>query len=148
MMRLLIIFMLLLFAGEIFCASKSRWIRPSRSPYATVRVWQFIKTTLIIAGINNNYGTAGGLPVVQANSTVIEQLTTLQQTYSNPANNKSSTNASSNQVTAQLAASMPLYAGAGSLMRRTGWALWRPSRNRYINSRGTTLIYNVMLKLL
>src|SRR6266700_7222762 len=58
------------------------------------------KNVVDIAGINNNYGTAGGLPVVQSVNTVSEQLTSLQQKYSNPLNNKSSMNASSNQLNA------------------------------------------------
>jgi hypothetical protein len=40
------------------------------------------KNVVDIAGINNNYGIAGGLPVIQSVNTVAEQLTSLQQTYS------------------------------------------------------------------
>src|SRR5258708_28180037 len=69
------------------------------------------KNVVDIAGINNNYGIAGGLPVVQSVNTVAEQLTSLQQTYSNPLNNKSSMNASSNQLNAGVAATVPVYAG-------------------------------------
>ena len=61
------------------------------------------KNVVDIAGINNNYGIAGGLPVVQSVNTVTEQLTSLEQKYSNPLNNKNSKNASSNQLNAGIA---------------------------------------------
>src|SRR5450432_503854 len=104
------------------------------------------KNIVDIAGINNNYGIAGGLPVVQSVNSVSEQLTSLQQTYSNPANNKSSTNASSNQINAGLAASVPVYAGGRIVneKNRLG-AVVSQTQQQYI-SRVQTLIYTVMLK--
>ena len=50
------------------------------------------KNSINIAGVSNSYGFAGGLPLVQSNSTVTEQLTSIDQKYSTPVNNKSSTN--------------------------------------------------------
>jgi outer membrane protein len=145
MMRLLLISCFLLFAGESFAQQltldSAIAISMRNSPGLAI-----YKNNADIAGINNNYGTAGGLPVVQANSTVIEQLTTLQQTYSNPANNKSSTNASSNQVTAQLAASVPLYAGGRIVNEKNRLGVVSAQSQQVYNSRAQTLIYNVMLK--
>src|SRR6185295_2787491 len=51
-----------------------------------------------IATINNNYGIAGGLPVVQGNLSATQQMTSLQQEYSNPLNNKNSNNANSTNL--------------------------------------------------
>jgi outer membrane protein len=145
MMRVLIISCFTLFAGESFAQQitldSAIAIAMRNSPGLAI-----YKNNADIAGINNNYGTAGGLPVIQANSTVIEQLTTLQQTYSNPANNKSSTNASSNQVTAQLAASVPLYAGGRIVNEKNRLGVVAAQSQQVYNSRAQTLIYNVMLK--
>ena len=64
-----------------------------------------------IAGISNSYGMAGGLPLVQGTSNVTQQMTTLEQKYSNPLNNKNSTNAPSNNINAGIAANMPVFDG-------------------------------------
>lgn len=104
------------------------------------------KNNINIARISNDYGFAGGLPLVQASSSVTEQLTTLDQKYSNPANNRTSTNASSNNIAAGLAASMPVYVGGkiGNEKNRLG-VVESQTKWQY-SSRAQTLIYNVMLK--
>jgi outer membrane protein len=104
------------------------------------------RNTVEIAGINNSYGMAGGLPVIQSNNSVTEQLTSLEQTYSNPLNNKSSKNASSNQLNAGVAATIPIYAGGriSNEKNRLGVVVSQ-TQQQYI-SRSQTLIYNVMLK--
>src|SRR5579862_6824390 len=61
---------------------------------------QIGKNNVDIAGINNYYGIAGGLPLVVLSGSDIEQITSLRQTYANPANNKSSDYASSNTLSA------------------------------------------------
>src|ERR1700681_1385255 len=66
------------------------------------------KNNFDIAGISNSYGMAGGLPFVQGTSTVTQQMTTLEQKYSNPLNNKNSNNAPSNNIAAGVAASVPV----------------------------------------
>ncbi len=104
------------------------------------------KNNINIAGINNNYGIAGGLPLVQATGTTTHQITTLNLVSSNPNNNKSSTNAPSTNAGAGLAASMPFFAGGriGNEFKRLG-VVEQQTRQQY-NSRAQTLIYNVMLK--
>ena len=104
------------------------------------------KNVVDIAGINNNYGIAGGLPVVQSVNTVTEQLTSLEQKYSNPLNNKNSKNASSNQLNAGIAATVPVFA-AGRIVNeknRLGVVVSQ-TQQQYI-SRVQTLLFNVMLK--
>ena len=75
MMRFLIISCFLLFAGESFAQQltldSAIAIAMRNSPGLMIS-----KNNVDIAGINNNYGMAGGLPLVQANSSVTEQLTT------------------------------------------------------------------------
>ena len=58
------------------------------------------KNNVNIAGISNSYGMAGGLPLIQGTSNATQQMTSLEQKYSNPLNNKSSTNAPSNNISA------------------------------------------------
>jgi len=104
------------------------------------------KNNVDIAGLNNNYGIAGGLPLVQGTSTAMQQITTIDQKYSNPLNNKNSSNAPSTNVGAGIAASVPVYAGGRiqNEAKRLG-VVESQSRLQY-SSRAQTLIYNVMLK--
>src|SRR5258707_12833151 len=46
---------------------------------------QLARNNVTIAGINNSYGTAGGLPTVTATANDQEQATSLKQEYSNSA---------------------------------------------------------------
>jgi outer membrane protein len=104
------------------------------------------KNNIDIAGLGNSYGMAGGLPFVQASSTVTQQLTTLEQQYSNPANNKNSTNASSNNIAAGLAASMPVYEGSKVLNEKRRLDVVESQTKLQYTSRAQTLIMTVMLK--
>jgi outer membrane protein len=104
------------------------------------------KNNVTIAGINNNYGIAGGLPVVQSTANVTQQMTTLEQQYSNPLNNKSSNNAPSNNIVAGISAGMPVFGGfkiANEKHRLEEVEI--QSRFQY-SSRAQALIYSVMLK--
>jgi outer membrane protein TolC len=104
------------------------------------------KNNVDIAGINNNYGIAGGLPLVQGTSNVTQQMTSLEQRYSNPLNNKSSTNAPSNNINAGIAASVPFFqAGKIQNEKRRLEVVESQSKDIY-SSRAQTLIYNVILK--
>src|SRR5690349_9177676 len=72
---------------------------------------QIANNNINIADINNSYGMAGGLPVVTATGTDVEQVSSLKQEYSNGANNKTSNNAASNNLSAGITASMLVYNG-------------------------------------
>jgi outer membrane protein len=104
------------------------------------------KNNVDIATLGNSYGMAGGLPLVQASSTMNEQLTSLQQVYSDPANNKSSTNASSNNIVAGLAAGVPVYVGGKIVNEKRRLDVVESQSKQIYSSRAQTLIYNVMLK--
>jgi outer membrane protein len=104
------------------------------------------KNNIDIAGLNNSYGMAGGLPSVQVNSTGTEQFTSLEQKYSNPLNNKSSTNANSASVTAGLAASMPLYSGGSIVNEKKRLDVVVTQTKLQYTSRAQAVIYGVMLK--
>lgn len=107
---------------------------------------QMAHNNVTAAGINNSYGVAGGLPLVSATGSDVEQVTSLKQEYANPANNKSSSNASSNNLSASLNASMLLYNGdkVRNAHRRLG--LIESQNQEQLSSRALFLVYNVMLK--
>jgi outer membrane protein TolC len=104
------------------------------------------KNNVDIAGISNSYGMAGGLPLVQGSTAITEQLTSLNQKYSNPINNKSSANASSNNIAAGVAASVPVYVGGRIVNEKRRLDVVVSQTQQQYNSRAQTLIYNVMLK--
>jgi outer membrane protein len=70
---------------------------------------QMATNNTAVADINNSYGMAGGLPIVSASGSDVEQVNSLKQEYSNPANNKTSNNAASNNLSASVTGSMLLY---------------------------------------
>ena len=107
---------------------------------------QIARNNVTAAGINNSYGVAGGLPLVSATGSDVEQVTSIKQEYANPANNKSSSNASSNNFSAALNASMLLYNGdkVRNAHRRLG--LIESQNQQQLSSRALFLVYNVMLK--
>jgi outer membrane protein len=104
------------------------------------------KNYVNIAGINNNYGIAGGLPLIQANTTATQQFTSIDQQYSDPANNKSSSNASSTNIAAGLASSVPVYAGGRIANEKHRLEVVESQSKQQYDSRAQTLIFNVMLK--
>lgn len=99
-----------------------------------------------IASISNTYGMAGGLPLVQGNLNATQQMTSLEQKYSNPLNNKSSTNANSTNLNSGVAASLPIYEGSRIVNRKKQLELTESQAGLQYSSRAQSLIYNVMVK--
>jgi outer membrane protein TolC len=104
------------------------------------------KNNINIAGLSNSFGMAGGLPLVQATSNATEQFTSIEQKYSNPLNNKSSTNANSSNVSAGLSGTMPLYAGGSIANEKKRLDVAEAQTKLQYTSRAQAVIYNVMLK--
>jgi len=107
---------------------------------------QIGKNNVDIAGINNYYGIAGGLPLVVLSGSDIEQITSLRQTYANPANNKSSDYASSNTLSAGLNGSELLYNGQRVVTVKKRLGEIESQTKQQLSSRALTVVYNVMLK--
>ena len=107
---------------------------------------QIARNNLNIAEISNDFGMAGGLPLVQVNSQMTQQMTSLEQKYSNPLNNKNSTNAPSTVISAGLAASVPVYEGGRVANEKKRLEVAESQSRFQYSSRAQTLIYNVMLK--
>jgi|SRR5579863_413115 len=104
------------------------------------------KNNIDIAGLSNSYGMAGGLPLIQGTTNVTQQMTSLEQRYSNPLNNKNSNNAPSNNIGAGIAANIPVFDGGRIVneKHRLNAVEWQ-SKLQY-TSRAQFLILNVMLK--
>jgi outer membrane protein TolC len=107
---------------------------------------QIGKNFVDIAAINNYYGIAGGLPLVVATGSDNEQITSLRQKYSNPANNKSSDNASSNTLSAGLNGSELLYNGQRVVTVKKRLGEIESQNKQFLSSRALSVVYNVMLK--
>jgi len=107
---------------------------------------QVARNNATAAGINNSYGVAGGLPLVTATGSDVEQVTSIKQEYANPANNKTSNNASSNNLSASLNASILLYNGSRVQNAHHRLGLIESQSKQQLNSRALTLVYNVMLR--
>ncbi|WP_440133338.1 TolC family protein [Chitinophaga sancti] len=107
---------------------------------------QIAENNVKIAQTNNNYAVAGGMPVVSASGTDVEQLTSLEQKYANAANNKSSSNARSNQLTASIGATVPIYTGSRVANASKRLEVAESISNDYLKSRVAAITYNVMLK--
>lgn len=99
-----------------------------------------------IAEINNSYGVAGGLPFVQGTATGNQQLTSIRQEYSNPANNKTSNNARSTNLTAGLSADILLYNGGRVVNAKNRLETTEMQSRQLLDSRVQNLMYSVMLK--
>lgn len=104
------------------------------------------KNNIDIAGLSNSYGMAGGLPVVQGTTNVTQQMTSLEQRYSNPINNKNSNNAPSNNIGAGIAASFPVYDGGRIVSEKHRLNIVESQSKLQYTSRAQFVIFNVMLK--
>lgn len=72
---------------------------------------QLAKENLEIASINNSYGVAGGLPVVTAQASDNEQITSINQKFPDPSRDVKRDGVSSNNLAASLTGSFLLYNG-------------------------------------
>ena len=107
---------------------------------------QIAKNNVAIAGINNSYGIAGGLPLVTATVADQEQATSLKQEYANAANNKESTNAPSNSLSGSLNASMVLFNGQRVTTAKKRLDLIESQNHQQLSSRALLIVNNVLLK--
>lgn len=99
-----------------------------------------------IADINNSYGVAGGLPIVTATGSDVEQVNSIKQEYSNPANNKTSNNAASNNLSASVTGSMLLYNGGRVTTAKQRLGIVALQSRQQLSSRALAVVYNVTLK--
>jgi outer membrane protein len=107
---------------------------------------QLAKNYVDITTINNSYGIAGGLPIVTGSLTDQEQSTNIKQQYADPANNKKSNNAASNNLAAGINGSMLLYNGQRVVTAKKRLGVMQAQGGQFLNSRALILVNNVLLK--
>jgi len=107
---------------------------------------QIAKNNVSIAGINNDYGVAGGLPYVNGSAGDQEQAQSIRQSFANDSLNKSTNNAFSNSLTASLNANLLLYNGERVVTAKKRLATIEGQSRQQLSSRALILVNNVMLK--
>jgi len=107
---------------------------------------QLARNNVDIATINNSYGIAGGLPVVSGSASDQEQSTSIKQVYADPANNKQSNNAFSNNLSAQVNGYMLLYNGQRVVTAKKRLDMIQTQSKQQLSSRALILANNVLLK--
>src|SRR5580765_4960180 len=141
MFRILLCIQFILFIGQSFAQQltldSAIAIAMHNSPGLMIA-----KNNVAIAGISNSYGMAGGLPLIQGTSNASQQMTSLEQKFSNPLNNKSSTNAPANNIGAGLAASMPIFEGGKIQNEKQRLNVVESQTKKQYTSRAQTVIYN------
>ena len=107
---------------------------------------QLARNNVDIATIYNSYGIAGGLPVVSGSASDQEQSTSIKQVYADPANNKQSNNAFSNNLSAQVNGYMLLYNGQRVVTAKKRLGVIEDQAKQQLSSRALILANNVLLK--
>ena len=107
---------------------------------------QLAKNNISIAGINNSYSIAGGMPSVNATAADQEQATSIKQQYADPTNNKQSNNALSNNLSGGLNASMLLFNGERVTTAKKRLGVTEAQTRQQLSSRALIIVNNVMLK--
>jgi outer membrane protein TolC len=107
---------------------------------------QIATNNVTIAGINNDYGVAGGLPYVNASAGNQETAQSLRQTFANDSLNKSTNNAFSNSTTASISGNLLLFNGWRVNNTKRRLAMIERQSRQQLSSRALILVNNVMLK--
>ncbi len=107
---------------------------------------QIGKNNLKVANIANSYGVAGGLPLVTGPGSNTEQVSDVRQKYSIPANNTTTNNAKSNNLSTGVTASELIYNGGRVVTEKKRLGEVESQTKQVLNSRALSVVYNVMLK--
>ncbi|UAY53684.1 TolC family protein [Ferruginibacter albus] len=107
---------------------------------------QIAKNNQQISTINNNIGIAGGLPLVTGSITDNEQVSNINQEYSNPANNTKRDNAASNTLSAGVTGSILLYNGLRVVATKHQLEVLEQIDKQKLTSAVQDIISSVMLK--
>ena len=107
---------------------------------------QLAKNNVMIAGINNSYGIAGGLPLVTGTATDQETQTSIKQKYADPTDNKQSNDVNSNNLSGSLNASLLLYNGQRVVTAKKRLGIIESQTRQQLSSRALLIVNNVLLK--
>src|ERR1700722_3530467 len=104
------------------------------------------RNAIKIAAINNSYGIAGGLPLVNGTASDQEQSTSIRQKYSDPTDNKQSDNAFSNSLTGAVNGYMLLYNGSRVVNAKRQLGEIEAQSRQQLSSKALIVVNNVLLK--
>jgi outer membrane protein len=105
---------------------------------------QVLKNNVEANTILNNYGVAGGLPVVTGSATDNEQVTSINQKYSDASRNTQRNNAASNGLSANVSGSLLLYNGMRVVATKDRLEQLQKQSEEYLNSQVQNIIASVM----
>ncbi|HEY6975504.1 MAG TPA: TolC family protein [Chitinophagaceae bacterium] len=94
--------------------------------------------------ILNSYGVAGGLPLVTTSATNTEQVTSINQKYSDASRNAQRSNAASNSLNVNVTGSILLYNGMRVSSTKKRLAELEQQSRDYLNSQVQNIIASVM----
>src|SRR6266487_474849 len=95
--------------------------------------------------ILNNYGVPGGLPLITGSATDNEQVTSINQKYSDASRNTQRNNAASNGLSANITGSILLYNGMRVVTTKNRLEQLQMQSEEYLNSQIQNIIDSVMI---
>ena len=104
------------------------------------------KNNTDIASIYNSYGVAGGLPLVTATASDNEQVTNINQQYSDHTKDAVRKGVTSNILSGGVTGSVILYNGQRVRSAKKMLETTESQSNQQLNSKALSVVYNVMLK--
>src|SRR6516164_3061942 len=104
------------------------------------------KNNTDIASIYNSYGVAGGLPLVTATASDNEQVTNINQQYSDHTKDAVRKGVTSNIFSGGVTGSVILYNGQRVRSAKKMLETTESQSNQQLNSKALSVVYNVMLK--
>jgi outer membrane protein len=107
---------------------------------------QIGKNNTKIAGINNSFGVAGGLPLITASGSNTQQVINLMQDYSDASKNTVTNNARTNNLSASLNAAELIYNGGRVVAAKKRLGEIESQTKQQLNSKALFVVYNVTLK--
>jgi outer membrane protein TolC len=107
---------------------------------------QMSRNNVQIAAINNYYGIAGGLPLVTATASDVEQSTSFKQLFAPPTPSKVGSNNMSNNGSASLNGSMLLFNGGRVTSAKNRLGTVELQSRQVLSSRALLVVNNVLLK--
>ena len=105
---------------------------------------QVSKNNIEANSILNNYGVAGGLPVVTSSAANTETVTSINQKYSDASRNTKRNNAASNSFSANVTGSILLYNGMRVYSTKKRLEELENQSREYLNSQVQNIIASVM----
>src|SRR5437763_7971986 len=105
---------------------------------------QVSKNNIEANSILNSYGVAGGLPLVTSSGTNTEQVTSINQKYSDESRNTQRNNAASNSLSINVTGSILLYNGMRVTTTKKRLEELEKQSEEFLNSQVQNIIASVM----